>query len=208
MRNSLVVAGVTALLAPLLAGLAAYPLARLRVRGKKALLFGALGLSMVPPICIAGYLFRMAASVGLTNTYPALILPYVAWLLPLCLWFLAGYFGGLPRELDRAASIDGCTTWQILTRVLLPLARPGLISAGLLAFVFAFNEFLFALLLTVDWHARTLPVGIALFQGLHGEVPWCLLMAVSTVAALPVVVVAVLFQGHVVQGLTRGAVKG
>lgn len=208
MRNSLVVGAATALLAPLLAGLAAYPLSRMPLRGASLALFGALALSMIPPISIAGYLFRMAAGVGWINTYPALILPYAAWLLPLCLWFLAGYLGGIPRELDRAALVDGCTPFQILRKVLLPLALPGLVSTALLAFVFAFNEFLFALLLTVDHKARTLPVGIALFQGMHGEVPWGLLMSVSTLAALPVVALALLFQRHVVQGLTRGAVKG
>lgn len=208
LRNSFAVGAATALLAPLLAGLAAYPLARMPLRGGALVLFGALTLSMIPPISIGGYLFRMAAAVGAINTYPALILPYAAWLLPLCLWFLAGYLRGLPRELDRAALVDGCSRFQILSKVLLPLAVPGLVSAALLAFVFSFNEFLFALLLTVDHHARTIPVGIALFQGLHGEVHWGLLMAVSTLAALPVVVLALVFQRHVVQGLTRGAVKG
>ncbi len=208
LRNSLAVASATALLAPMAAGLAAYPLARMALRGRSALLLGALALSMFPPISLAGYLFRMMAGLGLINTYPALILPYAAWLLPLCLWFLVGYLGSLPRELDRAALVDGCTRFQVLAKVLLPLAVPGLASAALLAFIFAFNEFLFALLLTVDHGARTLPVGVALFQGLHGEVPWGALMAVSTLAALPVVAVALLFQRHVVRGLTRGAVKG
>lgn len=208
LRNSLVIASATALLAPLLAGLAAYPLARMRLRGASWVLFAALILSMFPPISMAGYLFRMMASLGWINTYPALILPYAAWLIPFCLWFLAGYLKGIPRDLDRAAMVDGCTHFQILFKVLLPLAAPGLVTAALLAFVFAYNEFLFALLLTVDHHARTVPVGIALFQGTHGEVPWGMLMAVSTLASLPVVALALVFQKRIVQGLTRGAVKG
>jgi len=208
LRNSLVVAAATALLAAATAGLAAYPLARMALRGRSAVLLATLALSMFPPISLAGYLFRMMASLGLVNTYPALILPYAAWLLPLCLWFLVGYLGSIPRELDRAALVDGCTRFQVLRKVLLPVARPGLASAALLAFIFAGNEFLFALLLTVDHRARTLPVGVALFQGLHGEVPWGPLMAVSALASLPVLAVAMLFQRHVVRGLTRGAVKG
>jgi len=208
LANSLGIAGATALGATVFAGLAAFALTRLRVKGGRGILLAALALSMFPPISIAGYLFRMMAELGWINTYPALILPYIAWILPLCLWFLAGFFQGIPRELDKAAWVDGCTPWQLLRHILLPLARPGLLSAALLAFIFAYNEFLFALLLTVDAHSRTLPVGIAMFQGLHGEVPWGSLMAASVLAVLPVVLLALVFQKQIVGGLTRGAVKG
>jgi multiple sugar transport system permease protein len=208
MLNTFIVAAATSLLAPAAAGLAAYPIARLPLRGRSVLLLSALALSMFPPISLAGSLFRMVAALHWTNSYPALIVPYAAWLLPLCLWFLAGYLSGLPRELDRAALVDGCTRFGILRKVLLPLSWPGLASSALIAFIFACNEFLFALLLTVDERSRTLPVGIALFQGLHGETPWGSLMAVAALSASPVVLLALFFQRHVVQGLTRGAVKG
>lgn len=208
LRNSLIISAATALLAPAAAFLAAYPLARMPLRGRSYVLLGALALSMFPPISLAGYLYRMMSGLGWINTYPALVLPYAAWLLPLCLWFLVGYLASIPPALDRAAQVDGCTPFQILRKVLLPLAKPGLASAALLAFIFAFNEFLFALLLTVDHQSRTIPVGVALFQGLHGQIPWGALMAVSALAALPVVAVALIFQNHVVRGLTGGAVKG
>lgn len=208
LRNSLLVAAAAAVIAPLVAGLAAYPLARMPLRGRGVVLLSALALSMFPPVSMAGYLFRMMAGLGWINTHAALIAPYVAWLLPISLWFLSGSLAALPKELDRAALVDGCSRFQVLRKVLLPLAAPGLASASLLAFIFAYNEFLFALLLTVDHRARTVPVGIALFQGLHGEVPWGTLMAVSVLAALPVAALALCFQRWIVGGLTRGAVKG
>jgi multiple sugar transport system permease protein len=208
LRNSVFIAAVTAATVPILAGLAAYPLARMPLRGKTVLLGIALALSMFPPISLAGALYRMLSGWGWINTPMALILPYTAWLLPFGLWFLTGYFASIPRELDRAARVDGCSHAQILRKVLFPLALPGLVTAGLLAFIFAFNEFLFALLFTVDHKARTVPVGIALFQGAHGELPWGALMAASLLAVLPALALTLLFQRRIVQGLTRGAVKG
>jgi multiple sugar transport system permease protein len=208
LRNSVMIAAVTAAAVPILAGLAAYPLARMPLRGKPVLLGIALALSMFPPISLAGALYRMLSGWGWINTPMALILPYTAWLLPFGLWFLTGYFASIPRELDRAARVDGCSHAQILRKVLFPLALPGLVTAGLLAFIFAYNEFLFALLFTVDHNARTVPVGIALFQGAHGELPWGALMAASLLAVLPALALTLLFQRRIVQGLTRGAVKG
>ncbi|MFQ5905311.1 MAG: carbohydrate ABC transporter permease, partial [bacterium] len=151
---------------------------------------------------------KLMSRLSWINTYQGLILPYVAWTLPLSLWILVSYFAQMPRELDKAALVDGCTRWQILRRVVFPVAAPGLLSTGLLAFIFAFNEFMFALMLTTDHHARTIPVGIALFQGLHGEIPWGNIMAASTLTTIPVVILTVMFQRHIIQGLTRGAVKG
>jgi multiple sugar transport system permease protein len=144
----------------------------------------------------------------LINTWPALILPYIAWVLPLSLWILVSYFAQIPRDLDRAALMDGCSRWQTLTRVILPVAAPGIFSTLLLAFIFAFNEFMFALMLTTDHQARTIPVGIALFQGLHGQIPWGRIMAASVFTSLPVIALTLFFQRRIIQGLTRGAVKG
>lgn len=208
LRNSLAVSGIAALSVPLLGALAAFPLARMALPGRGPILFLALSLSMFPPISLAGHLHRMMSSLGWINTLAALALPYAAWLLPFSVWFLVGYLRQVPPELDKAAAVDGCGPFRLLRQVLLPLAAPGVFSAALLAFVFAFNEFLFALLLTTDHRARTVPVGIALFQGVHGEIPWGLTMAVSVLSALPMVILALAFQRRIVQGLTRGAVKG
>jgi multiple sugar transport system permease protein len=208
LRNSFVVSAVSALVTIIIAALAAYAITRIPLPGKGAILFAVLAVSMFPQISLISYLFRLMSSLGWINTYPALVLPYIAWSLPLTLWILVSYFSQIPGELDRAALIDGCNRWQILYRIIFPVAAPGLFSALLLAFIFSFNEFMFALMLTTDYHARTIPVGIALFQGLHGEIPWGEIMAASTVTTLPIVLITIIFQRRIIQGLTRGAVKG
>ena len=208
LRNSLVVSGVSAAVAVLIASLAAYAMTRLPLPGKGLILFGVLAVSMFPPVSIVSYLFQAMNRFGLINTWPALILPYIAWVLPLSLWILVSYFAQIPRDLDRAALMDGCSRWQTLTRVILPVAAPGIFSTLLLAFIFAFNEFMFALMLTTDHQARTIPVGIALFQGLHGQIPWGRIMAASVFTSLPVIALTLFFQRRIIQGLTRGAVKG
>lgn len=207
LRNSLIVSALSAIGSVGVASLAAYALTRLPLPGKVGLMMGILALSMFPPVSLLGRLFRFMAALGWIDTYAALVFPYVAWTLPLSLWILVSYFLQIPRDLDRAALVDGCTRWQVLRRVVLPVAAPGVVSTALLAFIFAFNEFLFALMLTTDHAARTIPVGIALFQGLHGQIPWGQIMAAATVATLPVVALALIFQRRIVQGLTRGAVK-
>jgi multiple sugar transport system permease protein len=176
--------------------------------GKALLLFFALAASMFPQVSLISYLFQLMSALGWVNTHAALVLPYAAWVLPLALWILVSYFARIPRDLDRAALVDGCSRWQILRKVILPVAAPGIFSTFLLAFIFAFNEFLFALMLTTDHRSRTIPVGIALFQGLHGETPWGDIMAAATMSTIPVVLLTVLFQQRIIQGLTRGAVKG
>ncbi|MBD3235383.1 MAG: ABC transporter permease subunit [Candidatus Eisenbacteria bacterium] len=206
--NSCVVSLAAAAAAVLVASLAAYALTRLPVPSKMALLFGVLALSMFPQVSLVGHLFKMMSALHWINTYQALILPYAAWVLPLSVWIMVSYFLQIPRDLDRAAQVDGCSHLQVLARVLLPVARPGLFAVFLLAFIFCFNEFMFALMLTRDAAARTVPVGIALFEGLHGETPWGTIMAASAVTTVPVVAVTVAFQRHIISGLTRGAVKG
>lgn len=207
LRNSLIVAAASATVAVLIAALAAYAFTRLRLPGKGAILLLVLAVSLFPPVSLVSYLFKAMAALGWINTWPALILPYVAWTLPLSVWILVSYFSQLPRDLDRAALIDGCSRLQVLLRVTLPVAAPGVFSTLLLTFIFAFNEFLFALMLTTDHAARTVPVGIALFEGLHGRIPWGEIMAAATVTTIPVVALTLVFQRRIVQGLTRGAVK-
>jgi multiple sugar transport system permease protein len=207
LKNSVVVAGGTAVVSGVIGALAAYAVSRISFPGRIALIFGVLGLSMFPQICIVGYLYKFMSSLGWINTHTGLILPYISWSLPLALWILMSYFSQIPRELDKAAHIDGASRLQILSKVILPIALPGFLSTILLLFMFSFNEFLFALMLTTDFRARTVPVGIALFQGLHGELPWGYIMAASVISSIPVILIALFFQRHIIQGLTHGAVK-
>jgi multiple sugar transport system permease protein len=207
LRNSILVAGTAALLNVLIGSFASYAITRFKIPYKTLFVLIILGLSMFPQICIAGYLFKLTSAIGWVNTAQGLILPYVAWGLPLTFWIMISYFSKIPVELDEAAQIDGANRFYILTRIILPLALPGLLSTALLLFMFSFNEFLFALTLTTDHHARTVPVGIALFQGLHGELPWGTVMAASVISSIPVIVIALVFQKRIVKGLTHGAIK-
>lgn len=208
LRNSFVVSAASAILTILIASMAAYCLTRFRMPGKVFILFFVLAISMFPQISIVSYLFKLMAYLGWVNTYAGLVLPYIAWILPFSLWVLISYFVQIPRDLDKAALVDGCTRWQVLQKIIFPVAAPGIFSTTLLAFIFAFNEFMFALMLTTDYHARTIPVGIALFQGLHGQTPWGNIMAASTFSTLPLIILTLLFQRRIIQGLTRGAIKG
>jgi multiple sugar transport system permease protein len=206
-RNSIIISAAAAIISVFFASLAAYALTRLPLRHKGLLLGGVLALSMFPAISLVSYLFKLMAGLGWVDTYPALVLPYVAWTLPLSLWILVSYFAQVPTDLDQAGRIDGASRLQILVKIILPLAAPGVLSTALLVFILAFNEFLFALMLTTDQASRTIPVGIALFAGLHGEIPWAEIMAAATITTLPVIVLTLVFQRRIVQGLTRGAVK-
>jgi multiple sugar transport system permease protein len=205
--NSAAVAIGTTALALALGALAAYAVSVLRMRGRAAVLGVALAVSMFPPIATVSPLFLLLNALGLRDTLAALVLTYSTFSLPLAVWLLAGFFDALPRELYVAARVDGCSAFGALWRVLLPLAAPGILAAGLLVFIFAWNEFLFALSFTATEAARTLPVGIALFPGLH-EIPYGEIAAASVVATLPVVALAFAFQRRIVEGLTAGAVKG
>ena len=144
---------------------------------------------------------------GGLNTHWGLILPYVSLTLPLAVWILTTFFHELPFELEEAARIDGCTTWQALSRILLPLAAPGLFTTAILTFIYAWNEFFFALLILTDPERQTLPVGIALFQG-EFIMPWGEIAAASVIATLPLIVLVLLFQRGIINGLSAGAVKG
>ncbi|MBD3346104.1 MAG: ABC transporter permease subunit [Chitinivibrionales bacterium] len=206
--NSLIVSLITSIFVTIIASLAGYAVSRLQFPGRIVVPVAILALSMFPPISIVGYLYRFFSDTGLLNTHIALILPYTALTVPLALWINMSYFSQIPRELDKAALIDGAGRIGTLTKIVLPLALPGIFSSFLLVFIACFNEFLLALMLTIDYRAQTLPVGIALFQGLHGEIPWGNLMAASALTAVPLVVVTIIFQKYIVQGLIGGAVKG
>lgn len=207
-RNSIVIATIVTITTVMTSALGAYAVSRINFRGRLVVPIFVLGVSMFPQISLVGYLFKFIEKLGWINTYKALFFPYVAWTLPLALWMLLSYFSQLPKDLDEAAMIDGASRIQTLYKVILPLSAPALFSTALLVFIAAFNEFMFALLFTTDYRARTVPVGIALFQGVHGEVPWGNIMAASAISTIPLVILALIFQRYIVSGLTAGAIKG
>lgn len=207
LKNSLIVAGSTTVCALSLSLFAGYALARLRMRFRGPIMGGLLTVSMFPQISIAGPVWKVLQSLGWLNTYQGLILPYVTLTLPLGVWIIAAFFRELPADLEDAAKIDGCGHFQTLFRVMLPLAAPGVFTAAILIFIYAWNEFFFALLIMTQKDYQTLPVGIALFQGQY-TLPWGEIAAASTVATLPLVLLVLLFQKRIVRGLSAGAVKG
>lgn len=205
--NSAAVALATTALALALAAPAAFAIARLAVPGRRVLLGAALAVSMFPPIAAASPLYLALRAVGLLDTRGGLVLPYASFALPLALWLLTTTFREVPAALLDAARVDGCTPWQAFRRVFLPAAAPGVATAGLLVFVFAWNELLFAVTFVSTPSRRTVPVALALLGGGFRD-PWPVVAAASTLATIPVVLVAALFQRRVVAGLTGGAVKG
>ncbi|MCD6427533.1 MAG: carbohydrate ABC transporter permease [Caldisericaceae bacterium] len=207
-KNSLIIAIVVTFFSVMIGSFAGYAISRIRFKGKTFITLGILAVSMFPQISIVGYIFELMTKLGWINTYKALIFPYIAWVMPISLWILISYFMQLPKSLDEAAMVDGANRMQTLLKVILPISAPGVFSTALLVFIASFNEFMFALMLTTDYHARTIPVGIALFQGLHGQIPWGQIMASSAIAAIPLVVMVLIFQRYIVQGLTAGALKG
>ena len=206
--NSLLISTITAVVVTLLSSMAAYAVSRMRFPGRSVVPLLILAMSMFPQISIVGYLFEMFSKAGLVNSHMALILPYIAWTIPIALWINMSYFAQIPLDLDKAALVDGAGRMKVLYKIILPLALPGIFSSALLVFIACFNEFLFAIMLTIDYTAQTLPVGIALFQGLHGEIPWGNLMAASAIASVPLVILTLIFQRYIVAGLMGGAVKG
>jgi len=205
--NSVLAAGCTTLFALAAGAPAAFALAVLHARGRAVILAAMVAVSMFPPVAVVSPLFLALATAGLHDTLAALVVPYTAFSLPLAVWLLADAFAALPRELYVAARVDGCTAFGAFVRVMLPLAAPGLLAAGLITFIFAWNEFLFALTFTATDAARTIPVAIALFPGLH-EVPYGEIAAAAVIVTVPVVALACLFRRRIVEGLTAGAVKG
>lgn len=206
-RNSLVVAGSTTALCVGLGTLCAYALARLQFRFKGAILGFILAVTMFPQISIVSPLYLLLRELGLINTYPGLILPYLTFAMPLTVWLLVGFFRQLPRELEEAALVDGAGRLRTFWEVVLPLALPGVATTAILTFLFSWNEFLFALSFTLGPERHTVPVAIALFRGQY-QVPWGQILAAAVVASAPVAAVVLAFQRRIVQGLTSGAVKG
>ncbi|MBL6987832.1 MAG: carbohydrate ABC transporter permease [Methylobacter sp.] len=207
--NSFGIALIATLLSIMLAMFTAYALVRLEFPGKKPMLVGVLAVSMFPPVSIIGPLFNLWRSLGLFDTWAGLIIPYMTFTLPLAIWTLAAFFRELPWDLDKAARIDGATPFQAFYYIIAPLAAPGVFTAAILVFIFAWNDFLFATSLTSTNAARTVPAAIAFFTGSSQfEQPTGSIAAASVVVTLPVIVIVLLFQQRIVAGLTAGAVKG
>jgi ABC-type glycerol-3-phosphate transport system permease component len=206
-RNSLVVAGGTTLLAVPLAALCAYALARLRVPGRSWLLAVVLAVSMFPQISLVPPLYMGLRAVGLLDSFPGLVVPYLTFALPLAIWLLTGFFRQLPRDLEEAAMLDGAGRGRVLWDIVRPLAAPALASTAIVTFLYCWNEFLFALSFTFGPERQTVPVAIALFRGRY-QVPWGEVLASAVVATLPVACVVAAFQRRILSGLTAGATKG
>lgn len=207
--NSAMVAIATVLLSTLLAVPASFALGRVQFRGRQALLAAVLGVSMFPQVAILSGMFELLRAMGLYNTLPGLVLAYLTFALPFTVWLLTTFVRELPREIEEAAVIDGASPWVVLTRVLLPLVAPALVTTTLLTFIAAWNEFLFALTFTLSSDRRTVPVAIALMSGVsEHELPWGRIMAASVVVTVPLIALVLIFQRRIVQGLTAGAVKG
>ena len=196
-------------LSVVIATLAAYAIARLDFPGKKLILSLALAIAMFPAVSLVGPLFDIWRSVGLYDTWLGLIIPYMSFTLPLSIWTLSAFFREIPWEMEQAAQIDGATPWQAFRKVIVPLAAPGVFTAAILAFFFAWNDFVFGISLTSTNRARPVPAALAFFTGASQfQQPAAAISAAAVVVTVPVVVLVLLFQRTIVAGLTAGAVKG
>lgn len=207
--NSLGIALLSTVLAVALATLAAYAIARLDFPGKTLILTLALAIAMFPPVSLIGPLFDLWRTLGLYDTWPGLIIPYMSFTLPLAIWTLSAFFREIPWEMEQAAQVDGATQMQAFRRVIVPLAAPGVFTAAILVFFFAWNDFLFAISLTSSDAARTVPAALAFFSGdSQFESPTGPTAAAAVVVTVPIVILVLIFQRRIVAGLTAGAVKG
>ncbi|WP_366654541.1 carbohydrate ABC transporter permease [Fodinicurvata sp. EGI_FJ10296] len=207
--NSVFVAVLTVVISLFFGVTAAYSLGRVYFRGRGALLLIVLGVSMFPQVAVLSGMFELVRLLGIFNTPFALILSYLIFTLPFTVWVLTTFMRELPKELEEAAIVDGATPWQIITKVFMPLLGPAMATTGLLAFIVAWNEFLFALTFTLTNDQRTVPVAIALISGgTQFELPWGNIMAASVIVTVPLIVLVLIFQKRIVSGLTAGAVKG
>jgi ABC-type glycerol-3-phosphate transport system permease component len=205
--NSLIVSIGSTLLSVTLAALAAYGFTRFHIRGASALIIFLLFTKMLPETLLIIPYFRLMSELGLINSYFALILAYSSFALPFSVWMLIGFFRSIPREIDEAAIVDGATRLLVFWRVILPLARPGLVAVALFTFLISWNAYVWALVLTTDPSMFVLSVGIANMVGEY-RVQWNELMAAAVIAALPVMVLFAFLEKHLVSAITAGAVKG
>jgi multiple sugar transport system permease protein len=209
LRNSIGIALISTVIAVVLASMAAYAIARLEFPGKRLLLGASLAIAMFPPVSIVGPLYNMWRTLGLYDTWPGLIIPYMTFTLPLAIFVLSAFFREIPWELEQAAQMDGATPLQAFRKVILPLAAPGVFTTAILVFIYAWNDFIFALSLTSTTKAQTVPPAIQSFTGVSQfTAPTGAIAAAAIIVTIPIVVMVLLFQRRIVAGLTAGAVKG
>jgi multiple sugar transport system permease protein len=209
LRNSIGIALIATVLAVILASAAAYAIARLDFPGKRAILAIALGVAMFPQISLVGPLYNLWRQIGLYDTWPGLIIPYMTFALPLSIYILSAFFREIPWELEQAAQVDGATPFQAFRRIIVPLATPGLVTTFILVFIICWNDFVFAISLTSTSAAQTVPAAISSFSGISQfTVPYGDIAAAAMVVTVPVLILVLIFQRRIVSGLTAGAVKG
>ncbi len=207
--NSFGISLIATMLSVIIATLCAYAIARLQFKGKRAVLSIALAIAMFPVVSLVGPLFDMWRSLGLFNTWLGLIIPYLSFTLPLAIWTLSAFFREIPWEMEQAAQVDGATSWQAFRKVIVPLAAPGVFTAAILTFFFAWNDFVFGISLTSTEKARPVPAALAFFVGPDQfNPPTSTLSAAAVVVTVPIIIIVLLFQRKIVAGLTSGAVKG
>jgi multiple sugar transport system permease protein len=207
--NSIGIALIATVIAVTLASFTAYAIARLDFPGKGLILGGALAIAMFPQISVVGPLFDLSRTLHLYDTWLGLIIPYLTFALPLAIYILVAFFREIPWELEQAAQVDGASPWQAFTKVILPLAAPGTFTAAILVFIFAWNDFIFAITLTSSDRSRTVPAAIAFFQGdSQFTAPTGNIAAAAVLVTIPIIIFVLIFQRRIVAGLTAGAVKG
>jgi ABC-type glycerol-3-phosphate transport system permease component len=205
--NSVLVAGLTTVLTIFFAVFSSYSFSRLRFRGRKPLLVVILLTQLLPLAVLIVPMFRIVSSLGMINTYPALIVAYMTFTIPVAVWFLRGFFFGIPYELEEAAMIDGCTRLRAFLSVILPLSLPGISATATYVFFVSWQELLFSLAFMTSKDMRTLPVGVLDFIGEH-VTDWGALMAASVLVCVPVFLLFMFMQNQLIAGLTEGAIKG
>ena len=209
LRNSFGIAAIATFLSIVIATLAAYAIARLDFKGKRLVLSLALAIAMFPVVSLVAPLYDMWRVFGLFDTWPGLIIPYMTFTLPLAIWTLSAFFREIPWEMEQAAQVDGATSWQAFRKVIVPLAAPGVFTAAILTFFFAWNEFVLAISLTSTTDTRTVPAQLSFFVGPDPfNPPYGQLATASVVVTVPIIIIVLLFQRKIVAGLTSGAVKG
>jgi multiple sugar transport system permease protein len=209
LRNSFGICLIATAIACVLAMFAAYAIARLDFPGKKLILSTALAVAIFPVISIVTPLFNVWRQVGLYDTWPGLIIPYLSMTLPISIWTLSAFFREIPWEMEQAAQVDGATSWQAFTKVIVPLAAPGVFTTAIIAFFLAWNDFVYGISLTSTSAARPVPAALGLFSGASQfEAPNGPIAAAAVIVTIPVVVLVLIFQRRIVAGLTNGAVKG
>ena len=209
LRNSIGIGLISTFLAVVIASSAAYAIARLDFPGKNILLAVVLGVALFPQISLVGPLYNLWRQIGLYDTWPGLIIPYMTFALPLSIFVLSSFFREIPWELEQAAQVDGATPFQAFRKIIVPLAMPGIVTTFIIVFIICWNDFVFAISLTSTTAAETVPAAISSFPGVSQfSVPYGDIAAAAVIVTIPVMLLVLIFQRRIVSGLTAGAIKG